>query len=86
MVDVFVQSRRNGSAAKQFFKRLLCSNGGPPRTIVSDKLASYKVAQRELMSMVHHNTKKYANNRLSRRDLGSEERGGLSHRTRLSYF
>jgi len=40
VVDVFVQSRRNGAAAKQFFKRLLRSNGGEPRTIVTDKLAS----------------------------------------------
>ena len=63
VVDVFVQSRRNGAAARQFFKRLLRSNGGPPRSIVTDKLASYKLAQRELMPTVHHNTDKYANNR-----------------------
>ena len=63
VVDVFVQSRRNSAAAKQFFKRLLRSYGGQPRTIVTDNLASYKVAQRELMPTVHHNTAKYANNR-----------------------
>ena len=63
VVDVFVQSRRNGAAAKQFFKRLLRSSGGEQRTIVTDKLASYKVAQRELMPTAHHNTAKYANNR-----------------------
>ena len=63
VVDVFVQSRRNGAAAKQFFKRLLRNHGGEPRTIVTDKLASYKVAQRELMPTAHHNTAKYANNR-----------------------
>jgi len=63
IVDVFVQSRRNSGAARQFLKRLLRSNSGPPRTIVTDKLASYKVAQRELMPTVHHNTDKYANNR-----------------------
>jgi putative transposase len=63
VVDVFVQSRRNGATAKQFFKRLLRNHGGEPRTIVTDKLASYKVAQRELMPTAHHNTAKYANNR-----------------------
>jgi putative transposase len=63
VVDVLVQTRRNGAAAKQFFNRLLRSNGGEPRTIVTDKLASYKVAQRELMPTAHHNTAKYANNR-----------------------
>ncbi|WP_411729730.1 DDE-type integrase/transposase/recombinase [Paraperlucidibaca sp.] len=34
-----------------------------PRTIVTDKLANYRVAKRELMPTVHHNTGKYANNR-----------------------
>ena len=63
VVDIYVQSRRNGAAAEQFFKRLLRRHGGEPRTIVTDKLASYKVAQRELMPTVHHNTAKYANNR-----------------------
>ncbi|MBQ0714071.1 MAG: IS6 family transposase [Paraperlucidibaca sp.] len=42
---------------------MLRSSGGEPRTIVTDKLASYKVAQRELMPIAHHNTAKYANNR-----------------------
>ena len=64
VVDVYVQSRRNGEAAKQFFKRLLRGSGGEPRTIVTDKLASYRVAQRELMPTAHHNTAKYANNRV----------------------
>lgn len=63
VVDVFVQSRRNGAAAIQFFKRLSRSNGGPPQKIVIDKLVSYKVVQRELMPFAHHDTSKYANNR-----------------------
>ncbi|MFD0949364.1 DDE-type integrase/transposase/recombinase [Paraperlucidibaca wandonensis] len=56
-------SRRNGAAARQFFKRLLRRHGGESRTIVTDKLGSYKVAQRELMPTAHYNTAKYANNR-----------------------
>ena len=63
VIDVFVQNRRNGAAARKFFKRLLISHGGPPRKIVTDKLASYGVAKRELMPSVHHDTSKYANNR-----------------------
>ena len=66
MVDVYVQKRRDGEAAKRFFKRLLKSNGGNPRTIVTDKLASYGVAQRELMSEAGHDTSQYANNRAER--------------------
>ena len=66
VVDVYVQQRRDGEAAKRFFKRLLKSNGGKPRTIVTDKLASYGVAQRELMPEAGHDTSQYANNRVER--------------------
>jgi putative transposase len=48
VVDVFLQAKRDGAAAKRFFKRLLRSHGGEPRKIVTDKLRSYGVAHREL--------------------------------------
>ena len=63
VVDVFLQSRRNGAAAKRFFKRLLHRHGGEPRKIVTDKLRSYGVAHRELTPEAIHNTTQYANNR-----------------------
>jgi putative transposase len=63
VVDVFLQSRRHGAAAKRFFKRLLKRHGGEPRKIVTDKLRSYGVAKRELMPDVIHDTNQYANNR-----------------------
>jgi len=63
VVDVYLQARRDGAAAKRFFKRLLRSCGGEPRNIVTDKLRSYGVAHRELMPDVSHNTERYANNR-----------------------
>ena len=66
VVDVYIQSRRDGAAARLFFKRLLRKSGGQPRTIVTDKLASYPVAQRELMPSAHHDTTQYANNRAER--------------------
>ena len=44
VVDVYLQARRDGAAAKRFFKRLLRSHGGEPRKIVTDKLRSYGVA------------------------------------------
>jgi putative transposase len=44
VVDVYLQAKRDGTAAKRFFKRLLRSHGGEPRKIVSDKLRSYGVA------------------------------------------
>ena len=63
VVDVFLQARRNGAAAKRFFRRLLRSHGGEPRKIVTDKLRSYGVAHRELMPDVIHDNSQYANSR-----------------------
>ena len=63
VIDVFIQSRRDGAAAKRFFKRLLRRQGEEPRQIVTDKLRSYGVAQRELIPETIHNTAQYANNR-----------------------
>ena len=63
MVDVYLQEKRDGTAAKRFFSRLLRSHGGEPRQIVTDKLRSYGVAHRELMPDVIHDTSQYANNR-----------------------
>ncbi len=63
MVDVYLQAKRDGVAAKRFFKRLLRSYGGEPRKIVTDKLRSYGVAHRELIPETIHSTKQYENNR-----------------------
>ena len=63
VVDVYLQARRNGAAAKRFFKRLLRNHGSEPRKIVTDKLRSYGVAHRELMPEVIHSTQQYENNR-----------------------
>ena len=58
-----VQSRRNAVAAKRFFRKLLKGLRYVPRVIVTDKLASYQVAHRELMPSVQHRRSKYLNNR-----------------------
>ena len=63
VVDVFLQKRRDGKAAKRFFKRLLKNHKGEPRRIVTDKLGSYRVAHRELIPEAIHDTTQYANNR-----------------------
>ena len=63
VVDVFLQIKRDGAAAKRFFKRLLRSHGGEPRKIVTDKLRSYGVAHRDLIPDTIHSTKQYENNR-----------------------
>ena len=63
VVDVYLQAKRDGAAAKRFFKRLLRSHGGEPRKIVTDKLRSYGVAHRELIPDAIHSTQQYENNR-----------------------
>ena len=62
MVDVFLQKSRNAKAAKRFFKRLFKTYKGKPRKIVTDKLASYRAAHRELSPDVIHDTNQSANN------------------------
>jgi len=64
VVDVYLQAKRDGVAAKRFFKRLLRSHSGEPRKIVTDKLRSYGVARRELTPDAIHDTSQYANNRV----------------------
>jgi len=63
VVDVFLQAKRDGAAAKRFFRRLLRNHGAEPRKIVTDKLRSYGVAHRELIPGAIHDTTQYANNR-----------------------
>ena len=64
VVDVYLQARRDGAAARRFFKRLSRIHGGEPRKIVTDKLRSYGVAHRELIPEAIHVTERYANNRV----------------------
>jgi len=77
VVDVFLQSRRDGNAAKQLFRRLLKTHRNEPRKIVTDKLRSYGVAHRELFPDSIHDTAQYANNRaeLSHQPTRVRERG-----------
>ncbi len=81
VVDVFLQRRRDGKAAKRFFRRLLKIHRNEPRKIVTDKLRSYGVAHRELIPETIHDTSQYANNRaeLSHQPTRVRERGMLPY-------
>jgi putative transposase len=63
VLDVYLQAKRDDAAAKCFFKRLLRSHGSELRRVVTDKLRSYPVVQRELMPETIHSTNQYGNNR-----------------------
>ena len=63
MLDILVQPRRDGNAAKRFFRRLLKGLQYVPRVIITDKLQSYGVAHRQLIPKVEHRQSRYLNNR-----------------------
>src|SRR3954451_23598938 len=63
VLDVLVQSRRDKKAAKRLLRKLLKRQGRPPRVMITDKLASYPVAKKELMPGVEHRRHKGLNNR-----------------------
>jgi putative transposase len=63
VLDILVQDRRNATAAKRFFKRLLAGLKYKPKRLVTDGLRSYGVAHRDILPKVKHRTSRYLNNR-----------------------
>ncbi len=63
VLDILVTSRRDAQAAKRFFRTLLKGCQYVPRVIITDKLASYGAAKREIMPGVEHRQHKRLNNR-----------------------
>ena len=64
VLDMLVQKRRNRQAATKLLRRLLGNCGVHPETIVTDKLASYRAALRELgMTSRHRPGRMRENNR-----------------------
>ncbi len=63
VLDILVQSRRNKTAAKKFFRKLLKGYQYVPRVIITDRLGSYRAAKREVLPSVEHRRSRYLNNR-----------------------
>ena len=61
VLDV-VQSRRDAKAAKRLLRKLLKRQGRAPRVMITDKLASYPAAKKDLMPGVEHRRHKGLNN------------------------
>ena len=80
VLDVLVQSRRNAVAAKRFFRKLLKGLRYVPRVLVTDKLGSYQVAHRALMSSVEHRRSRYLNNRAENSHQPTRQRERASNR------
>ncbi len=54
VLDVLVQKRRNKAAALKLLRKLLRNQGFVPEAIVTDGLASYKAALRDLGGLTRH--------------------------------
>ena len=63
VLDVLVQRRRDKQAAKRLLRKLLKKQMRPPRVMITDKLASYGAAKRDVMPSVEHRQHKGLNNR-----------------------
>jgi putative transposase len=63
VLDILVQRRRDKQAAKKFLRKLLKGLTYVPRVIVTDKLASYGAAKREILPSVEHRQHRHLNNR-----------------------
>ena len=63
VLDILIQSKRDGAAATRVFRTLLKKQGCRPRVLVTDKLRSYQIAHRRVMSTTEHRQNKYLNNR-----------------------
>jgi putative transposase len=72
VLDVLVQSRRDQRAARRLLRKLLKRQGRTPRVMITDKLASYSAARREVVLGVEHRRHKSSTTerriRTSRRD------------------
>ncbi len=74
VLDILVQRRRNKQAAKKFFRKLLKGLQFVPRVLITDKLASYGAAQREVLPSVEHRQHKGLNNRAENSHQPTRER------------
>jgi putative transposase len=63
VLDEIVQDRRNTKAAKRLLTRLMRKQGMVPKRIITDKLASYGAARRQVMPRVELRSHKGLNNR-----------------------
>lgn len=74
VLDILVQPRRDKRAAVRFLRKLLKRLTYAPRVLITDKLASYGAAQREVLPNVEHRQHKRLNNRAENSHQPTRER------------
>jgi len=63
VLDILMQRQRDTKSAKRFFRKLLKQQGFALQVMVTDKLNSYKAAQKQILKSVEHRQHKGLNNR-----------------------
>ena len=83
VLEEILQPRRDKKAAKRLLRRLLKTAGRPPKRIITDKLASYAAAKREVAPGLEHRAHKGLNNRVENSHLPfrARERVMRGHRS-----
>ena len=74
VLDILVQPRRDKRAAVTFLRRLLKGLAYVPRVVITDKLASYGAAKRDVLPSVEHRRHKGLNNRAENAHQPTRER------------
>jgi len=74
VLDILVQGRRDKAAARKCFRRLRKHRAYVPRVVITDKLASYGAAKREVLPSVEHRQHKRLNNRAENSHQPTRER------------
>jgi transposase-like protein len=76
IIDVLVSKRRDGDAARRFFRGALAALKVIPSEVVTDKAPVYPRVVEELMPAAWHHVEQYENNRIE------ADRSRLKHRLR----
>jgi hypothetical protein len=63
VIDVFVATRRNATAAHRFLQRAIGTAKVRPAEVVTDRAPVYRSGLEELLPAAWHRTDRYANNR-----------------------
>ena len=64
VIDMFVSSRRDATAARRFFQQAIATTAMIPVEVVTDRAAAYPAVLDELLPMAWHRAEQYANNRV----------------------
>ena len=74
VLDILVQPQRDKRAAVKFLRKLLKGLAYVPRVVITDKLASYGAARRDVLPNVEHRRHKGLNNRAENSHQPTRER------------